>query len=92
MIKSSAEIAFVVVSMLASSGTSAVGLADVMSHRNQVFNESTLIPFGLFRGGIAMTATVVWKISAHKAKTEHKISDLMNRIEKLEEEKSQRNK
>ena len=92
MIKPAVEITYVVVTMLASSGSSAVGLADVMSQRSPVFNESTLMPFGLFLGGVAMTATVAWKICVHKTKTDHFISDLTNRIKKLEDEKSRQNR
>ena len=70
---------------VASSGTSAVGLAGVMDTKQGVFNESTLVPFGLFMAGLTMTAMVVWKVAGHKAQTDLKLNDLIHRIERMEE-------
>lgn len=83
MLRASAELVSLLVSGLASSGTSAVGLAGVMGERG-VLNESTLIPFGLFLAGLAMTTTVVWKVASHKAHTDSKLNEVMRRLEQLE--------
>jgi hypothetical protein len=86
MLKTSADITFLFISGLATSGTTAVGLAGVMDTNRGILNEETLIPFGLFLGGLAMTATVVWKVAGHKAKTDIKLNDLLRRIERIEED------
>tara|TARA_R110002012_G_scaffold79909_3_gene202946 strand:+ start:633 stop:917 length:285 start_codon:yes stop_codon:yes gene_type:complete len=85
MIRSSAELISLLVSGLASSGTSAVGLAGVMGDRG-VLHEATLIPFGLFLAGLAMTTTVVWKVASHKANTDFKLNEVMRRLKQVEEE------
>ncbi len=84
MVKTSTELGLLIVCGVSSSGTSAVGLAGVISPTNTL-SETTLIPLGLFLAGLAMTTTVVWKVASHNAKTDAKMTDLIRRIEQLEE-------
>ena len=72
-------------SCVTTSGTTAVGLAGVMdTGEGTVFSEGTLIPFGLFLAGLAMTSTLVWKVATHKAGTEMRLKELVKRMERIE--------
>ena len=87
MIKEATELTFLITAAVASNGTTAVGLAgvmDVSSSSGNVLNENTLIPFGLFLAGLAMTTTVVWKVASQKAATDMKVKELIDRVERLE--------
>ena len=86
MFKASADIAILLTSCVTTSGTTAVGLAGVMdTGGGSVFSEGTLIPFGLFLAGLAMTSTLVWKVATHKAGTEMRLKELVKRMERIEE-------
>lgn len=86
MIKSTSELIMIMVCGVTTSGTSAVGLAGVMGtgETNAVLNQDTLIPFGLFLAGLAMTATVIWKVASHKAGTEVTMREIIKRLDRLE--------
>ena len=85
MLKTSIEAVTLTVLGVSSSGTSAIGLATMSSvdNSNQL-STNTWIPLGLFLAGIAMTATVVWKVASHKAKTDAKLKELQQRLKRLE--------
>ena len=85
MVTNTPELISPLFSCVASTGTSAVGLAGVMSTRGgTVLSESTLIPFGLFLAGLAFTSTLIWKVASHKAATEMKLKELERKVERLE--------
>ena len=87
MVKEATELIWLLATGVASSGTTAVGLAgvmDVSSPGGNVINESTLIPLGLFLAGLAMTTTVVWKAASQKVATDMKLKELIDRVERLE--------
>ena len=87
MLKTSLEAVTLSVLGFSSSGTSAIGLASMAVSENNTLTEHTWIPLGLFLAGIAMTATVVWKVASHKTNTDAKLLDLQKRIKRLEKEK-----
>jgi len=87
MVKEATELIWLLATGVASSGTTAVGLAgvmDVSAPGGNVINESTLIPLGFFLSGLAMTTTVVWKAASQKAATDMKLKELIDRVERLE--------
>ena len=87
MVKEATELMWLLATGVASSGTTAVGLAgvmDVSSPRGNVINESTLIPLGLFLAGLTMTTTLVWKAASQKAATDMKLKELIDRVDRLE--------
>ena len=93
MVNATSEISLLLASCVMTSGTTAVGLAGVMdTGENTVLSESTLIPFGLFLAGLAMTTTVVWKVATHKAATDGKLKSLLKRMDRLERIQEQKHK
>ena len=88
MLKTSLEAVTLSILGFSSSGTSAIGLASMGGvTESNTLTEQTWIPLGLFLAGIAMTATVVWKVASHKTNTDAKLLDLQKRIKRLEKEK-----
>ena len=84
MVKESIEAVTLAVLGVSSSGTSAIGLATMGAGTNSTLSTETWIPLGLFLAGIAMTATVVWKVASHKAKTDAKLIELQERLKIIE--------
>ena len=85
MLRETTEAVTLAVFGVSSSGTSAIGLATLGSATNSnTLTSETWIPLGLFLGGIAMTATLVWKVASSKATTEAKIKEMQKRLEWLE--------
>tara|TARA_Y100000296_G_C5121744_1_gene230764 strand:- start:306 stop:611 length:306 start_codon:yes stop_codon:yes gene_type:complete len=85
MIRTTLEAITLTIVGVTSSGTSAIGLATMQASENaNTLSVDTWMPLGLFLGGIAMTATVVWKVSAHKTKTDNKLEMLEEKIKQLE--------
>jgi len=85
MVTNTSELISLLASCVASTGTSAVGLAGVMNTGgNTVLSEDTLVPFGLFLAGLAFTSTLIWKVASHKAATEMKLKELEKKVERLE--------
>ena len=89
MIRTTVEAAALTIAGITSSGTSAIGLATMQATENvnTTISVDTWMPLGLFLGGIAMTATVVWKVSAHKTKTDSKLEMIEEKIKQLEKRK-----
>jgi len=93
MIRTTVEAITLTIAGITSSGTSAIGLAtmQIAQQNSENINTSismdTWMPLGLFLAGIAMTATVVWKVSAHKTKTDNKIEVIEEKIKQLENKK-----
>lgn len=93
MIRTTVEAVTLTIAGITSSGTSAIGLAtmQIAQQNSENINTSismdTWMPLGLFLAGIAMTATVVWKVSAHKTKTDNKIEIIEEKIKQLENKK-----
>ena len=93
MIRTTVEAITLTIAGITSSGTSAIGLAtmQITQQNSENINTSismdTWMPLGLFLAGIAMTATVVWKVSAHKTKTDNKIEIIEEKIKQLENKK-----
>jgi heme/copper-type cytochrome/quinol oxidase subunit 2 len=93
MIRTTVEAVTLTIAGITSSGTSAIGLAtmQITQQNSENINTSismdTWMPLGLFLAGIAMTATVVWKVSAHKTKTDNKIEIIEEKIKQLENKK-----
>jgi len=93
MIRTTVEAVTLTIAGITSSGTSAIGLAtmQITQQNSENINTSismdTWMPLGLFLAGIAMTATVVWKVSAHKTKTDNKIEMIEEKIKQLENKK-----
>jgi len=93
MIRTTVEAVTLTIAGITSSGTSAIGLAtmQIAQQNSENINTSismdTWMPLGLFLAGIAMTATVVWKVSAHKTKTDNKIEVIEEKIKQLENKK-----
>ena len=88
MLKEAAETVTLAVLGVSSSGTSAIGLATMSAEKNgTILSTETWIPLGLFLAGIAMTATVVWKVAAHKTSTDAKITALEDKVSVLENAK-----
>jgi len=71
-----------------SSGTTAIGLASIASASTQTATPTvsleTWMPLGLFLAGIAMTATLVWKVATHKSLTDSKLKQIEKQIDELE--------
>jgi len=85
MLRETIEAVTLAVLGVSSSGTSAIGLATLGAATNSnTLTTQTWIPLGLFLGGIAMTATLVWKVASHKTNTDAKIMDMQKRLEWLE--------
>ena len=64
---------------------SSIGLATLVTATNSnTLTSETWIPLGLFLGGIAMTATLVWKVASSKATTDAKLKEMQKRLEWLE--------
>tara|TARA_R110000824_G_scaffold18906_2_gene74142 strand:- start:237 stop:509 length:273 start_codon:yes stop_codon:yes gene_type:complete len=85
MLRESIEAVTLAILGVSSSGTSAIGLASLplAINSNSVTTE-TWIPLGLFLGGIAMTATLVWKVASSKATTDAKLKEMQKRLAWLE--------
>ena len=91
MLRSTLEAVTIAVLGVSSSGSSAIGLATLGAANNSnTLSTATWIPLGLFLGGIAMTATVVWKVASHKAQTDAKIREMSKKIEWLERQQNKR--
>ena len=89
MLRAAAETVTLAILGVSSSGTSAIGLATMgVAKNSNTLSTETWIPLGLFLAGIAITATTVWKVAAHKAKTDAKISTLEEKVDALEKHKS----
>jgi len=82
MFRTATEIATLAIFGVSSSGTTAIGFATLGS--GEILSTETWIPLGLFLGGIAMTATLVWKVAAHKTQTDSKIDALEKKVRWLE--------
>ncbi|MAK37899.1 MAG: hypothetical protein CMC15_17200 [Flavobacteriaceae bacterium] len=88
MLDKSIEAVTLAVVGVSSSGTSAIGLATLTTATNSnTLTTQTWIPLGLFLAGVAMTASVVWKVASHKAKTDAKLQELQERLNRLETSK-----
>jgi len=88
MLDKSIEAVTLAVVGVSSSGTSAIGLATMTTATNSnTLTTQTWIPLGLFLAGVAMTASVVWKVASHKAKTDAKLLELQERLNRLEKSK-----
>lgn len=89
MLRAVSEIVTLTILGVSSSGTSAIGLAVLsVANNDTTLSTETWIPLGLFLGGIAMTATVVWKVAAHKTQTDSKIEAMQKKIEWLEKQQN----
>ena len=82
MFRTATEIATLAIFGVSSSGTTAIGFATLGI--SDKLSTETWIPLGLFLGGIAMTATLVWKVAAHKTQTDAKIDALEKKVKWLE--------
>ncbi|QDP48653.1 MAG: hypothetical protein Unbinned97contig1000_38 [Prokaryotic dsDNA virus sp.] len=87
MLGNSIEAVTLAVVGVSSSGTSAIGLATMTVTNSNTLTTETWIPLGLFLAGVAMTASVVWKVASHKAKTDAKLLELQERLNRLEKSK-----
>ena len=85
MLRETIEAVTLIVFGVSSSGTSAIGLATMNAATNSsTLTTETWIPLGLFLGGIAMTATLVWKLASSKATTDAKLKEMQKRLDWLE--------
>ena len=85
MLRETAEAVTLAILGVSSSGTSAIGLATLgMATNSNTLTSETWIPLGLFLGGIAMTATLVWKLASSKAITDAKLKEMQKRLDWLE--------
>lgn len=94
MIKTGAEAILLWVFGASGFGVSALGLDNLVVPAAQVanpqasngisINEATLLPLGLFLGGLVTTTVVVWKIATHAKDIESQLSSLDKRMNDLE--------
>lgn len=70
------------------SGVASIGLSEFLGMTNTaqapVISESTLLPLGLFIGGMVTTSVVVWKVATHAKNIEVTLGEMRRRIEDLE--------
>ena len=72
------------------SGVASIGLSEylfVAQGSNSVISDSTLLPLGLFIGGVIGTSVVVWKIATHAKTIEAMLKELNRRVTELEKRK-----
>jgi hypothetical protein len=72
------------------SGVASIGLSEylcVTQGSNSVISDSTLLPLGLFIGGVVGTSVVVWKIATHAKTIEAMLKELNRRVTELEKRK-----
>jgi len=84
MFRSTGDLVSALIAGAASSGTSAAGLAGMMSE-HEALTTSTWIPLGLFLGGIGLTAMLVWKTATTKSEMDTTIKSLKGRVKWLED-------
>jgi len=67
------------------SGIASIGLSEYLgSSGSHVISESTLLPLGLFVGGVLTTSIVVWKVATHAKSIEVTLKEFRRRLENLE--------
>ena len=87
MLKTTAEAVALAIVGVSSSGSASIGLAALADNAGtgNSLTTDTWVPLGLFLAGVAMTATVVWKVAAHKTITDQRIKEITRRMQLLEE-------
>ena len=92
MIRTGAEAILLWIFGCSGFGVSALGLDNMFATIHSVdsggshvaINESTLLPLGLFVGGLVTTTIVVWKIATHAKDIESQLENLNGRVQDIE--------
>jgi hypothetical protein len=91
MVKTTLDSILLAILGVSGSGTSAVGLAGITATGNAgSLDTNTLVPLGLFLGGVFLTASLVWRAATRTSGVENEISRLRDRIERLERKARER--
>ena len=73
------------------SGVASIGLSEYLGMTQGtgrvIISDSTLLPLGLFIGGVVTTSVVVWKIATHAKSIEGTLKNLNDRVSELEKRK-----
>tara|TARA_R110000824_G_scaffold66001_1_gene171511 strand:+ start:136 stop:414 length:279 start_codon:yes stop_codon:yes gene_type:complete len=73
------------------SGVASIGLSEYLCmtepSNRVILSDSTLLPLGLFIGGVVTTSVVVWKIATHAKSIEVTLKHLNERVSELEKRK-----
>ena len=93
MIRTFSEAALLWCFCTGGSGVASLGLFEYMgvvqgTGGRMIISESTLLPLGLFLGGMVTTSVVVWKIATHAKSTEGTLKHLSDRVAELEKRKT----
>lgn len=92
MIRTGAEAVLLWIFGCSGFGVSALGLDNIFASisptdstgSHMSINESTLLPLGLFVGGLVTTTIVVWKIATHAKDIESQLKNLNGRVQDIE--------